>query len=69
MSRPFAATSLTKHAAAMRDADPETARRLAKDMWHKHGAIVLFPEQIKAMVGLERTLFEAVATKHYGKRP
>lgn len=52
----------------MRDADPATARKLAAEVWQKHGAIVLFPEQLKNMAGLERQLFEAVANKHYGPR-
>lgn len=68
MTRPLPTTSLTKFAGSMRDADPATARKLAAELWQKHGAVVVFPEQLRAMAGLERQLFEAVAAKHYGKR-
>lgn len=68
MTRPLPTTSLTKFAGSMRDADPATARKLAAEVWIKHGAIVVFEEQLKQMGGLERQLFEAVANKHYGRR-
>jgi len=59
-------TSLTPFAASMADPDPQAARRFAAQLWQERGAIVIFPDQLKAMDGLERQLFEAVATKNYG---
>lgn len=69
MSQGLSRTSLTRHAHAMRDADPQGAMKAAKTAWHQHGMIVVFPEQLKSMGSLERQLFEAVANKQYGQRP
>lgn len=60
-------TSLTRFAHMMNDADPAGPRRAAKELWGKHGIVVLFPEQMKAMAGLERELIQAIANKQYGK--
>lgn len=61
-------TSLTRYAPLMREPDPKGASNAAKEAWLEHGIVVLFPEQLKQMGGLERQLVEAVADKHYGKR-
>ena len=61
-------TSLTRFAPLMRDPDPCGARSAAQELWIDRGIIVIFPDTLKAMGGLERTLIETIATKHYGKR-
>ncbi len=61
-------TSLTAFAASMRDPDPKGARNAAKQAWQEHGIVVLMPEQLRAMGGLERQLVEALAVKQYGQR-
>jgi hypothetical protein len=61
-------TSLTRYAPQMRDPDPAGARIKAGEMWARQGIVVLFPDQLNQMAGLERELIQAVAAKHYGKR-
>ena len=61
-------SSLTGYAATMRDADPCGPHRIAKRQWHETGAIVLLPDQIKAMSWQDRELVWAIATRLYGKR-
>lgn len=61
-------TSLTGYAALMRDPDPKGAANAARELWAAKGIVVLFPEQMKSMAGLERQLIEAIANKNYGKR-
>lgn len=61
-------TTLTKYAPLMAEPDPAGAHRAAKKLWHEKGIVVVFPEQMKAMGGLERQLFEAIANKQYGGR-
>lgn len=61
-------SSLTRYAPMMRDPDPQGERRAAAQYWHERGAVVILPDMLKQMEGLERTLIEAIATKHYGKR-
>lgn len=68
MSGGLTRSSLTRFAGSMADPDPGGARKFAQKVWKDHGAIVIFPDQLKAMGGLERQLFEAVAAKHYGTR-
>jgi ABC-type cobalamin/Fe3+-siderophores transport system ATPase subunit len=61
-------TSLTAFAASMRDPDPRGAHKAAREAWREFGIVVLMPEQIREMSGLERQLVEAAAVKLYGKR-
>lgn len=68
MSDQRGTTSLTRHAASMRDPDPDGARRLAARKWHEDGAIVLLPESIERLDWQDRELVRAVATKIYGPR-
>ena len=59
-------TSLTRFAAAMRDPDPEGPRRAARDLWHRSGVIVIFPDD--NLPGLARMAVEGIAITRYGKR-
>ncbi|MBP6554636.1 MAG: hypothetical protein KA233_03050 [Novosphingobium sp.] len=68
MSDQRGTTSLTRHAASMRDPDPDGPRRLAARKWHEDGAIVLLPESIERLDWQDRELVRAVATKIYGPR-
>jgi hypothetical protein len=61
-------TSLTPYAAAMRDPDPDGARRLAARKWHDEGIIVLLPESLARLDWQDRELVRAVAAKIYGPR-
>lgn len=61
-------TSLTRFAPLMNDPDPNGASKAARDAWIRHGIVVIFPNQLKAMEGLERQLICAIADKNYGKR-
>jgi hypothetical protein len=59
-------TSLTKFAAAMRDPDPEGAKRAARQLWHERGIVVIFEDD--EIPGLARMTVEAVAIAKYGRR-
>ncbi|WP_333837946.1 hypothetical protein [Novosphingobium sp.] len=61
-------TSLTRFAHLMAEPDPNGATKAAREAWVHHGIVVLFPEQLKKMDGLERQLIHAIADKKYGKR-
>lgn len=61
-------TSLTRHAASMRDPDPQGAQRLAAEQWRRDGTIVLLPAQIARLDWQDRELVRAVAAKIYGVR-
>lgn len=61
-------TSLTRYAASMRDPDPDGARRLAKELWHRDGSIVLMADQINRMSWQDRELVRALAARLYGER-
>lgn len=61
-------TSLTRYAAAFRDADPNGPRKLAARQWHDTGAIVLLPDSIERLDWQDRELVRAIATKLYGAR-
>lgn len=64
----MASTSLTRHAASMRDPDPDGARLLAARKWHEDGSVVLLPAQIATLDWQDRELVRAVAAKIYGPR-
>lgn len=61
-------TSLTRYAPQMREADPNGARRIAKQKWHATGAIVLLPDQIDRLGWQDRELVKAIAARIYGTR-
>ena len=61
-------TSLTRHAHAMRDPDPQGPRRLAKQKWHADGTIILLAEDVARLDWQDRELVRAVAAKQYGPR-
>jgi len=61
-------TSLTPHAASMRDPDPEGAHRLAAEMWHRDGSIVIRAESKARMNWQDRELLDAIGTRIYGPR-
>ena len=61
-------TSLTAHAASMRDPDPHGARRLAAKRWHENGDAVLMADDIERLEWQDRELVRAVAAKIYGPR-
>lgn len=61
-------TSLTPYAASMRDPDPQGAHRLAAEVWHRDGSIVIRAESKARLDRLDRDLLDAIAAKLYGKR-
>lgn len=63
--RPFARTSLTAFAPSMRDPDPQGARIAARELWKRHGIVVIMPGDC---TGLDRDLVEAVANRLHGRR-
>ena len=68
MSDQRGTTSLTRHAASMRDPDPDGALHLAARKWREDGSIVLLAESIERLDWQDRELVRAVATKIYGPR-
>lgn len=68
MSNGLRRTSLTRHAPQMRDPDPEGARRLAAEMWHRDGSIVILADDKAQLDRLDREYLDAICSKRYGKR-
>lgn len=60
--------SLTRHAAGMRDPDPNGARRMAARKWHDDGTIILMPDSIARLPWQDRELVQRIAGKIYGER-
>ena len=58
---------LAKYAGAMREADPEETRRLARRAWQETGLVILKPEWLKGPKSQWWNI-EAVATAVHGKR-
>lgn len=42
-------TSLTRHAATMRDADPNGPHRMAARKWHEDGSVVILAASIERL--------------------
>lgn len=61
-------TSLTRHAASMRDADPDGVRRFARQKWHEDGTIILRPEDVARLDWQDRELVHAIMAKLHGPR-
>lgn len=61
-------TSLTRYAPGMQDPDPNGARKVAAEQWHKTGAIVLLPDSIERLPWQDRDLVRGIAAKIYGQR-
>jgi len=49
----------------MRDPDPQGARIAARELWKRHGIVVIMPGDC---TGLDRDLVEAVANRLHGRR-
>lgn len=58
-------SALAPYAASMRDPDPATARRLARQAFHETGFIVLDPAWVQSWG--DRELVRAIAAKVHGK--
>ena len=64
-SDPITRTSLTRFAGLMREPDPNRKRRLAKEIYDKHGILIVFPEAVK--IGLvDQWWIESMVKRLFG---
>lgn len=68
MSHGIHRTSLTRHAASMRDPDPDGAHKLAARMWREHGHIAIRPESLARLPWQDREILERICDNLYGPR-
>ena len=61
-------TSLTPYAGSMRDPDPDGPHRLAAEMWHRDGSLVVRAESKARLDWQDRELLNAIGAKLYGPR-
>lgn len=58
-------TSLTRHAASMRDPDPRKQRDAAQELYDVHGIVVIFPHDVDRV---DAMWIEAIGKRLYGRR-
>lgn len=68
MSDQRGTTSLTPYAASMREPDPDGARRLAAEVWHRDGSVVIRAENKAGLNWQDREFLDAICAKLYGPR-
>ena len=56
-------TSLTRHAAGMRDPDPQGSHRLAAKLWHEQGHIAIRPESLARLPWQDREILTRICDK------